>query len=508
MSTLHIERWHSRYLSEQALDTQVIETWEASLQHVNLDAELQMLNPADEWIAIRHISLYTRLHYEQGEHAAGLSWRQALNQALAHTLESCSPTNLVRYPNLRSALTDMLYRAACGDLQRVWAWRQMGLLLQSTSSQPVQPDQILAAAARLLIAEPSQIWPQLSLLILAEPSTGAFSQVLRCLSPSLWAALLSACPQTRFYQRHIEHHPVASPSVLSSLPPTVLVSTLLQWVEQHPWQSLPHRTELTLLLAAASHEPDGYLEVAAASVATLLARVEGALSQRLQTLATPAHTPRRALDPTARQQEHSNPVANAESNPQTQPAPIQSHDTPESTAPQLPNAGSWAASEWVGLLFLVNLLPPSAWLGAFEALMHCEAPDAGRQLLWHLACAHLNIPATDPAVRAFCGGWQPQAQQLHSAASETQPATRLLIAAELDPIAGQLARAIELKLATLPELDLVSLCQRRGSIHFEPGWIDIHQPIAQVDVRVRRAALDLNPGWLPWLGCVLRFIYV
>jgi len=24
---------------------------------------------------------------------------------------------------------------------------------------------------------------------------------------------------------------------------------------------------------------------------------------------------------------------------------------------------------------------------------------------------------------------------------------------------------------------------------------------------VRRVALDVDPGWLPWLGCVVRFHY-
>jgi hypothetical protein len=26
-------------------------------------------------------------------------------------------------------------------------------------------------------------------------------------------------------------------------------------------------------------------------------------------------------------------------------------------------------------------------------------------------------------------------------------------------------------------------------------------------VEVRRAGLDLDPGWIPWLGAVVRFVY-
>jgi hypothetical protein len=38
--------------------------------------------------------------------------------------------------------------------------------------------------------------------------------------------------------------------------------------------------------------------------------------------------------------------------------------------------------------------------------------------------------------------------------------------------------------------------------------IDITLPLASVDLRIRRLGLDLDPGWLPWFGFVVRFHYV
>ena len=32
--------------------------------------------------------------------------------------------------------------------------------------------------------------------------------------------------------------------------------------------------------------------------------------------------------------------------------------------------------------------------------------------------------------------------------------------------------------------------------------------LAGVQLAVRRAGLDLDPGWLPWLGCVVAIRYV
>ena len=57
----------------------------------------------------------------------------------------------------------------------------------------------------------------------------------------------------------------------------------------------------------------------------------------------------------------------------------------------------------------------------------------------------------------------------------------------------------------LPRIETV--CRRGGRLRFEAGWIELHLPLNQVDTAIRRLGLDLDPGWLPWLGCVLRIIY-
>jgi hypothetical protein len=48
---------------------------------------------------------------------------------------------------------------------------------------------------------------------------------------------------------------------------------------------------------------------------------------------------------------------------------------------------------------------------------------------------------------------------------------------------------------------------RTGSIVASPGWIEVHLDLGDVDIDVRRAGLDLDPGWVPWLGVVVIFVY-
>ncbi len=54
---------------------------------------------------------------------------------------------------------------------------------------------------------------------------------------------------------------------------------------------------------------------------------------------------------------------------------------------------------------------------------------------------------------------------------------------------------------------LAAVCRRRGRIVGDPGWFDVLLDLGDVSTEVRRAGLDLDLGWLPWLGCVVRFVY-
>lgn len=54
---------------------------------------------------------------------------------------------------------------------------------------------------------------------------------------------------------------------------------------------------------------------------------------------------------------------------------------------------------------------------------------------------------------------------------------------------------------------LVALLIRRGRLEVGPGRADLHLPTDAIDIAVRRAGLDIDPGWVPWLGRVIRFHY-
>lgn len=52
-----------------------------------------------------------------------------------------------------------------------------------------------------------------------------------------------------------------------------------------------------------------------------------------------------------------------------------------------------------------------------------------------------------------------------------------------------------------------SLCLRRAQMVITPTHADVWLAFDQLDLRIRRAGLDIDPGWLPWFGRVVRFHY-
>ncbi len=101
---------------------------------------------------------------------------------------------------------------------------------------------------------------------------------------------------------------------------------------------------------------------------------------------------------------------------------------------------------------------------------------------------------------------------------------------ETDPMAGFLAAQLGLEgaadLGSLPALpcrpELLALVQRwyhrtglwqpsllvlEAQVRSTPAHLDLYAGLDAVRLPVRLAGLDCNPGWLPWLGRVVRFHY-
>jgi hypothetical protein len=133
-----------------------------------------------------------------------------------------------------------------------------------------------------------------------------------------------------------------------------------------------------------------------------------------------------------------------------------------------------------GLFFLVPLLV-RAGLPPFLA----ELPDDDRRCfpwqLLQLASKHARIEPEDPLVAA-----------LEAIPPGIRPLGRWLIATNRHSL-------------RLAAQNLRQLIRRPARMELAPTHIDLFFRSADADLALRRAGLDFDPGWVPWLGRTIRY---
>jgi len=143
-----------------------------------------------------------------------------------------------------------------------------------------------------------------------------------------------------------------------------------------------------------------------------------------------------------------------------------------------------AATAAGGLLFLVPLLTR---LGVADAIGEDARPNDLPQRIFATLLRRLPIADDDPL-------WLLCALPLEADSEADGEVARWL---------GRCRRLLRRDVG----IGLYSLVCRPARIAITATHVDVWQAIDAVDLRVRRAGLDIDPGWVPWLGRVLRFHY-
>jgi hypothetical protein len=140
------------------------------------------------------------------------------------------------------------------------------------------------------------------------------------------------------------------------------------------------------------------------------------------------------------------------------------------------------ATAAAGLFFLVPLLDR---LGIAAAVADDPAlEDLPRRILLAVA-DRTRVPADDPV-------------RLMLADDEEPPATPAV-----EAWTARLRRWCRVE----ARIGLYDLVRRPGRVAATRTHLDLTLPLAAADARVRAAGLDLDPGWVPWLGRVVAFHY-
>lgn len=78
---------------------------------------------------------------------------------------------------------------------------------------------------------------------------------------------------------------------------------------------------------------------------------------------------------------------------------------------------------------------------------------------------------------------------------------------ELEQAVAWWCEQVEAWCAGPADLSLPDIVRRAGWLYTTRTHVDVFFDLSQADVRIRRLGLDLDPGWVPWLGRVVTFYY-
>jgi hypothetical protein len=162
-----------------------------------------------------------------------------------------------------------------------------------------------------------------------------------------------------------------------------------------------------------------------------------------------------------------------------------------------------------GLLFLVNVLDRLSFadfLGAHAFLVETGLAVRLLRFIGQRVGVKRNdplilcLPETDPSDDALPMPELPACAQKILASPKPRLPLDSLLAIWLTVVRRWCRRNVR--------FGLVTLVRRPGRVLASRTHLDVCFDLAEADLRVRRLALDADPGWVPWLGYVVRFHYL
>lgn len=449
------------------------------------------------------------------------------DSALVHSIARAMADAIIRardgetgvyYTSRVHALVDLITAAARADLRRSWAWSQLGLW---SGGRPRSAAEAAERVMRALAAEPRHA---VAALALAACDGAAVQALLRWAPARMWSELAVAA--SRAFSGAID---------LSESEQLVPASREAIAISRRIFRS----SNLAAAVAAArrSHLPEAAMRAIAVMVVlesepaairyggapvrsivdmiAIMLRAPGAEPAGSREAAQKAHAapdergaPDVQADAARTRVESSGRIADTHD--------AEEHPLIEVQDDALGEVGGEAPAEILreavtqagGLLYLLNLIDRIELPGA----MMRDPRLAWRGLRWalnQLAIVLGGIAGDDPAALAFAG-LLPDAKAPSIEGDAPDDSERSAIdeyrAAVVEHLRLALAGRLDVA-AWSDEALLEFICRRRARILGDPGWIEVHYSLDDVSTEIRFAGLDFDPGWISWLGVVVRFVY-
>jgi hypothetical protein len=475
--------------------------------------------PGDEVVCIRRLMVDpVRLRWDGADDDLARQWRIAIGRAAEDALAGARPgSEVVRYASVAHARMDVVRGVVAGDLAHRWAWRLAGVCPATGAADAEVVVANLAALGESHTGVAAAVVAALAGAGLLDAFVALIgTEVVVALARAAWVGAGGAATIPTGAD------PVSGKTWITSseASPNRAVSALVERV----------RAGSAIVPAGASGEesPSPFddtraraLELALAMLAVLDVEPQAASTAVGATAVARLVVPRRTAVMTGSGSALTDAAvdryptvdglgAGAGANGVTgHDDDIAGHGDLGADETGTAVTAARTQTGWGGLLFLLPLIDdvglparvaggPDRYGAALRPVLHAVA----RSLLAR-AAPEIGLPdRDDPAVLAFCG--------LPPDADVPEPdrgVTGATIDTEVEAVVGTLRARLDRPKGMAESAVLLSVCRRRATIEADPGWIDVHLDLDEVSIEVRRHGLDLDPGYLGWLGCVVRFRY-
>ncbi len=535
MSTqLHIHQFKTRYcLSSETYDSRFrLDRVMSTVMDSALDEAINEIGISEnEELCIRelHNLVHIPLHQTDSQIAKQLS--RALALAIRDRIAGADSQQVVRFASRLHALVDFSTGLVYNQMQRAWAWRQLGFIDDETELTRTTATQQLLAS---LQAEPELIMP----LFIYLSRDNRLLALMKQLQTEHWLILSQALAgklisRSDSLSGHRVDWQIPSQKQLQAAQTQLQKSRIAQIVIASPHSFLEADVPLSSLIVFIAAEIDCAVFSRTQHWLTEWLRLLGYCIVQAQAdlrILAGNWLPDIPLDSTLKQSQYkqsqykrdlSDDPADSESNltatdnrTRTEKQRINeidhsisatvSTDNQEELFSKVPewNQPELLHTDWGGIFLLYSLMDQ---LELPQQMMNdkllCE--HSFGWMLYHFACILLSN-RDDASSLLFAGAipgeslfWEdeidPDQQQLKALQSHSN----FLISSLYERLEWQ-GEAQDM---------LEWFCYRSASLRIEPAWMSVIYSLDIVDTRIRKAMLDLNPGYLPWLGRVVEIVY-
>ncbi|KAF0956736.1 MULTISPECIES: hypothetical protein [Rhodococcus] len=493
MTVVEVDRLHARYHgTESGTAARLDEALRVVAGKGLANALVGRAMPTSHAVCVPELNVHVDLDPLRPVDSVSGAWAAAIADALVRRL--ADGHEVVVYARELDLFVDMVRSLVAGDGTRTWAWQQAGGL-DPRVARP-RPADLAEVLARRPAVAPSVLMATVDVIDVA-------------LQPAGWH-IVARTVRGMFGGRTASSKAAAGPGVRVARTPAVLeaVSAARALIPRAAWaaaRSDEARADLAVLALACVAPALSRDPVAIEAVA------DGGASRGRHGLIQerPARDDESAPGGAAADSDEPPEPVEAESTgagPVSPQRAALSDEVPEPEPEPVPGLGGWAAdreepvvSRVGGVLFLIHGI--TALDLPMELLNGPLATRTAGDALARVVAAATGAAVDDPATLVVAGVRRGEAtERLHDPLGSAQ-------AAAVEDLSHRLTQWVRDRLGSDDE-DLAWVWRRRTTIDAEPGWVEATFSLDDVDLRIRAAGLDFDPGVVWWLGGVVRFRYV